>query len=342
MRTRSSAGENHDHLAAIEEALGEVLGGFEVHERELSIDGRPVADLLGSCERRAFLVRMVDGTTDAAALAALDALAFAHGQPEVLAASLGLDPGELQTPRVVLVAAAGFSAAQLDRLELLRGDELWLLRRRELRSKSGTRTRLELLDVGDGRTPGRAPELPTWAVREPLRGFLASIAPDRVVLALELLERLGRVDPDLRWTAPGADLVAEIDECELCRLVWTDGHLELRRRGQLEAEPVRDAEAVERVLEGVLVDYLALVGQPLVPRAATPVPQPVPSPGCPAPPAVERPSAPVPVAREVEESEEVESEAEEGLPQVDLYPRASGPILTDEEIQAFHDAIQGD
>ena len=379
MSQRTSAGASSDTLQRIELAFPDLVGGFEVHQRELEFDGRPVADLLAWSQGRVLLISVVDGTGDDTVLRALDALAFARGQRQIVAAALpapgpgsapGLAPEDLRV-RVVLVATTGFSAVQLDRLEALRGEGLWLLRKRVLRTKRGSHTRLEPLDVSDGLLPRRPLDLPEWAVREPQRAFLAQIAPDRLELALELLGRMRRIDPALEWRAERGRICLLLEGAELCRLEWLDGHLELSLDDDALPLPVRDPLAIDRALDAILGVHLGRLGRSPAqdPAAQDPVAQDPPASARAATEALPSPATPqtlgaVPASlvfvhaegpepgrEEPEEPEELseieieiedEGELDEDLAQFDLHPMAAGPLLTQEEIQAFHDTFRPD
>jgi hypothetical protein len=330
MSQRVPAEVTPETLERIELAFPALVGGFEVHERELSFDGKPIADLLASSQGRVLLVSVVDGADDDTVLRALDCLAFARSQPEILAESIpGLAP-EAVRARVVLVATSGFSARQLDRLEALRGESLWLLRKRELRSKRGSHTRLEPLDVGNGLAPRRSIDLPEWAVRDPQRAFLAQVAPDRLELAMDLLERVRLIDPALEWQQQAGVLGVRLGGRELCALAWIDGHLELRLGPDRAPLAIRDGSGVERGVDQVLGAFLAqLEGGP--PAGARPGPAPAAPAREPGP--VRRPPSQEEPA--LEELSETVFDGDEGLAQVDLVPMVSGPLLTAEELQAF-------
>ncbi len=317
----------------VELAFPELVGGFEVLERELEFDGRPVADLLAYSQGRFLLISLVDGSTDAAVLRALDGLAFAGSQSEILTAALPPGAQAEGGVRVVLVSLNGFATRQLERLGFLSDQGLWLLRRRELRTKRGTHTRLETIDVGDGRDSSRKPaDLPSWALSEPYSSFLAQVAPDRLELATTLLGRLRGIDSTFGWGLRDGKLLCQVGELELCTVAWVDGHLELMGDENAPARPVRDQAAIDRYVDGILAEYLRYLSpMPTVPRTD----------GRPefSPPVV----IPAPVQAAVSEGESVSApskgadEREENLDQIDLFPVQPGPLLTREEIEAFQD-----
>jgi hypothetical protein len=305
-------------LERVELACSEVIPGFRVHERHLCFDGRKVADLLGWAGGRAILVSIIEDDSDGGALRALDGLALAHSQPEILSSYLSDTITGALPARVVLVSDS-FSPLLLERLALLRGDTLWLVRRHELVSASGSVTRLERLD-GDSRTvhrgPGSAPS--EWPDDEPLRRFLARIAPDRLALALEVIGRVGRIDPSIETSEADGALYWRCGDSILCTLVWIDGHLELLLEGSSVPHAIRDEAGIDFVLDWVMAAYLELLERDRV---------------------EEREPQPSPVKAEVPqpELEAPEEPAEEELPNVELRPLPPGPLLTAEEIDAFRD-----
>lgn len=333
-------------LERIELAFPDLVGNFEVHERDLCFDGRSIADWLAYSQGRVLLISVVDGRSDGAVLRALDGLAFARNQAEMLGLSIpGLAPGEVRT-RVVLVAADGFSNTQLERLEGLRGDDLWLLRRRELRTKRGSHTRLEPLEVSDGRARRRTVDLPEWAMCEPFRGFLARIAPDRLELALTLVERARRIDPHLDWSTDDEGLACALDGARLARLCWTDGHLELELDDESPRQSIRGPESVEGAVEHLLAAYLERLDGGTAKERRRHVASPV---GVISQPGLRR-DAPAPLDLgfgddDLDDLEEEPDELDDDLDAVDdeelsaleIRPMAPGPLLTAEEIEAFHD-----
>jgi hypothetical protein len=347
MSPRTPAGAAPDIVERIELAFPDLVGDFEVLERRLEFDGRTVADFLARSQGRVLLVNVVDGTGDDTTLRALDALAFARTQRDIVAAAFSADGAVGTAPealclRVVLVATTGFSAVQLGRLERLHDDCLWLLRKRELRTKRGSHTRLEPLDVSDGLAPLRRVDLPEWAQGEPHRAFLAQVAPDGLELVLDLLGRIRRIDSALEWRREGGCVIALLDEVDLCRFDWLDGHLELSLGNDELPLPVRDDDAVDLALDAILRVYLERLGNaPAAPLAAPPASAPseaLAGAAAPSPETVSKEQAarakPGPAELEVLEEDDAE------LAQVDLHPMAAGPLLTREEIEAFHEAFQ--
>ncbi len=164
----SDAGRSIDRtlLERVELAFPELVGDHEVLERDLVLDGRPLADWLALAPGGALLVSVVDGAADPAPLRALDGLAIARTRPDLLLGTRAQDAGDPPLVRVVLVALEGYSEVQLERLAPLAGDDLWLLRRRELarhaHAAGGPRPLRRRRGAGPGRAAlvGAAPPLP--------------------------------------------------------------------------------------------------------------------------------------------------------------------------------------
>ncbi|MFT7668891.1 MAG: hypothetical protein ACI8X5_001591 [Planctomycetota bacterium] len=304
-------------LERIEFAFPALVGDFRVLERELSFDGRPVADLLGYSRGQLLLIRVFGGEGEDAVLAALDGLVFAETQSEILDSFLPPDTPEEISTRVVLVSLSGFSTLQMERLSVLQGDGLWLLRKRELRTKKGTHTRLEPIDVGDGRSRSQSVDLPAWAISEPHRSFLALIAPDRLSLAISLVERVRRIDSDCSWGFEAENLICEFEGERLCSISWFDGHLEVFHGEDRSAVPIRDAAAIDLAVDVVLADYLALLNGGN---------------------SAKEPSIRViPAADAFDEAIDLDDLDDEILDQVELRPTSPEPLLTRAEIEAFQE-----
>jgi hypothetical protein len=329
-------------LERVELALPELFPGFQTEERRVALDGVLVADLLGRAGARTLLVSLVGEDEAATALRALDGLSFARTQRELLAAYL---PGETFTgpgPQVVLVGE-GFSARLRARLApLLEQGDLCLVTRHELSTARGSLTRLRLeLQVAPEEPPVPSQELPDWAMQPPLRDFLARVAPDRLPLALQLVERVQRIDPGLSWVSgAGSSLLCTLGEQPLCALAWLEGHLELSLGEGTVPHAIRDEAAIDFVLDWVLTCFLELVEEarmqaqePAVatsePVEVTPV-APATAPRAPEERSEERPSAQgAPPGAGEERLEELE--------EFELRPAPPPPLLSREELEAFLD-----
>ena len=328
-------------LERIELAFPELVGGFHVCERELAFDSRPIADLLAYSQGRLLLISLVDGGDQDSVLRALDGLAFARTQVDMLADFLPADAPESIETRVVLVSVSGFSSRQLERLSVLRDDGLWLLRKRELRTKLGTHTRLEPIDISDGLTTQKPLDLPAWALSEPHRSFLSRIAPDRLELAISLVDRLRRIDSACEWALEVGELVCAFQGAELCRLSWSDGHLAVSFDEDSAAVPVRDVAAIDWAVDSVLAEFIRRLNpaaEPAKPVPPAPARRAVPAPRTRA----DLPLAPEPPAGPFGEFDDEDDDLpdlddDDDLEQIDLKPRAPEPLLSRAEIEAFQE-----
>jgi|GEM_PF-2152565 len=312
-------------LERIALAFPELVGGFEVLERELELDGQRIADLLAYSQGRLLLVSLVDGNSEACVLRALDALGFAHAHGTTLGASLPRHATGQEELAVVLVAREGFGTRQLERLAHLRERGVWLLRQRLLRTERGTHTRLEPVALG-GTVDLEPLDLPAWAIAEPQRSFLSRVDPDRLELAIALLDRLRRVEPDAPWTLEEDRLVLRLGEQWLCDLGWEEGELELRADPELPGSPVREPGDLDRAVDEVL-------GATLERASRAPVPAPTPA----GSDLGSEPPTPLPELPEEARGLEEPLLEEPLLEEVELHPMAPGPLLTREEIEAFQE-----
>lgn len=307
-------------LERVELALSDLLPGFCVHERELRFDGRAVGDLLGWAGGRAILISLIENDADGGALRALDGLALARNQPEILTACIDGPVERPRRARIILIADA-FSLQLQERLEPLLGEDLWLVRRRELCTTRGSTTRLERIDRGERESlPSSEVSTAEWPDHEPMQEFLAKIAPDRLALALETVDRIRRIDPKLEATEVEGCLYWRLGDSPLCVLSWVDGHLELILESSTVPHAIRDEPAIDFVLDWVMAAYLEVLKREGALHEL---------------PALLEPELDEEPLDELEAGS-AESE-EESLPAVELRPVPPGPILTSEEIEAFRE-----
>ena len=156
-----------------------------------------------------------------------------------------------------------------------------------------------------------------------MRAFLAKIAPDRLALALETVDRIRRIDPKLETTEVEGCLYWRLGDVPLCLLSWVDGHLELILEGSTVPHAIRDEAAIDFVIDWVMAAYLEVLKREGVQReAASSVPVP------------EEPPFDSELDGALDEEEEADAE---GLPAMELRPSPPGPLLTTEEIEAFRE-----
>jgi hypothetical protein len=247
-----------------------------------------------------------------------------------------------------------YSKVQLERLATLPSMEIELLRRRELRSQRGTHTRLEAVVYADGLPSDPPVELPDWSLDESFRPFLARIAPDSLQLALNLIERIRRMDPQFGWCMQGPDLGCQFNGSSLARLQWEGSSLSLLFNEGRPAVQIRDSLGLELALEELLDVYLdvlsggrsreshqALEAEPAAMEWELPtrVDEPELADGFHEPRAHMRTTEHtfdmlealgVPAESEPESVDELEE-----LDDVEILPLPPGPLLTRDEIEAF-------
>ena len=280
----------------LEHDLRAVLPGFEAVDRDLSCDDRREAELVGRAHGRPVLVLRVDGRDDAAAVRALEALAFGarHGaelalhleriEPDTGAA--GRDPA--LPAGVVLVSEVGFAPRTLERLRPLVGPDLLLFERRRLASARALSS--FLVPVGAPQVqpaPAPAPRPPA-PESDALRRFVAAL-PDRCrETGRDLVERIGRVDDSLECLGDGEGLTWFLGGEPLCRVSCRAGRLEAQLGGTEVPHTIRSSAGVDVFLDWLLAFHL-----------------------------------------------EREDRAEGSAREVELVPPAPERILSDEEIEAF-------
>ncbi len=265
----SYQGSDFDRAAEgdVEAFLRAVLPGLRLVDRDLELDGVPLADLVCEAEGRLVLVLLVDGEGDGPALAALDALAAARRDGELLAAHLGL-VGAPRRPPLVLLVAERFGERLRERLCALPSDALWLLERRAVRTaQRGAQPLVRLVPSSAAAPPGggdggvgaaEARVDPQASAR-----FLAQLPPGPARLGRELIERIARIDPELE---PEVRRVSDREQLwwsfrgrSLCGLAVRDGRLEGRLPGSPVPHGIHSAGGIDTFLEWVLSCHLELL-----------------------------------------------------------------------------------
>lgn len=290
----SPAGPGDD----LERRLRELLPTLVLSDRDLELDGAPVADLVGQADGRLVLVLLVDGEGDGPALAALDALATSRRDGELVAAHLGLTLRGRRPPLVLLVADR-FGERLRERLRAISPERLWLLERRSIRTQrrdvwplvrraAGEERPLEVGAEGTERGGGPG------AVAH----FLAQLPPPLARLGRVLVERLARIDPELELGRQGAvlggheGLAWSFRGRPLCGVVLREGRLEGRLPGSSIPHQILAQSSIDTFLEWVLTCHLELMD---------------------------------------------DGREREALDQVELVPSRREPLLTPEEIEAFRE-----
>lgn len=259
-RQRSAEGD-------VEASLRAVLPGLRLVDRDLELDGVPLADLVGEVDGRLVLVLLVDGEGDGPVLAALDALTAARRDGELLGAHLGLVGPSRRAPLVLLVAER-FGERLRDRLRLLPSDSLWLLERRAVRTaRRGAQPLVRLAPATEASAPmpGEGAGRPAESRIDPqaIGRFLAQLPPGPARLGRELIERIARIDPELeheiRRVSDREQLWWSFRDRPLCGLAVRDGRLEGRLPESPVPHAIQSVEGIDAFLEWVLSCHLELL-----------------------------------------------------------------------------------
>lgn len=300
----------------LERRLQELLPSLRIVDQDLELDGAPVADLVGEADGRIVLVLFVDGEGDGPMLAALDALSVARRDGDLLAAHLGLTTLSGKPPLVLLVAER-FGERLRERAGAVPADRLWLVERRSLRTARRDvwplvrRAASVQRELGQTPEPEPARSAATPSARapraRPADRFLAQLPAGAARVARELIERIGRVDPELElqlddwnggpeFTCQG--LTWSFRGRALCGLTATEGRLQGRLPGSPVPHAIQGPGTIDTFLDWVLTCHLELLdGRP----------------------------------------ERDERDEHDELGEVELVPSRREPLLTPEEIDAFRD-----
>lgn len=239
--------------SAVDPRLLESLVGLDLIDGDLSIDGERVADWVGvDPHGRVVLVLHVGDDDAAAALATLDALAFARANGELLAEHLGssrVRPG--RPPRVVLVGDR-IAERLLERLDPLLGKYVDAYHIRHVESASGARSYLvPSVTRAAGDEPG--PAITADA-------FASSLPSSQQEMARTLLARMSRLDDELEAMATSEGVTWRFRDDPLARLESVGGALQGSVPPRNEPRPLRDGTDVEFFLEEALSRYVDRLG----------------------------------------------------------------------------------
>ena len=248
MATKKKQGDRLEGMrTSLEESITESIPGLKVLDRDLDYGGRTGVDLVAADSAGALtFVLLVEGGGDEPILAALDVLAFARREHQLLARHLGR-AGFRQdlAPRVILVSEA-FDQTIRERLPPLVGARVELFELRELKSAAATRSYLIHRGPGTEDSTG-APAL---------EAFLDSIPEEHRELAALAMRRIGRIDTDLTIQPAEGTVTWLLGSDPLCAVEWCpDGLVAQTASGQ--PTTLDTADALDRFLEQVLGDYVA-------------------------------------------------------------------------------------
>jgi len=261
-RTRAAS---VDLLVVVERELATAFPESEVVDRELEVaDGRSVDLVAVDAHGRLLLVCVVESASDAPLLLALDALAFARRNSEVLAHHLAHSRLRTDAPPIAVLVAEEFSGALLARLEGLDPDRLRCFEVRQVASKERQGTYLiPVLPAGE-----RGESL----VSHDPAHFMAQVPPERRELAELLFRRIARVDEALELTVVDHSATFRLEGELLCTVSSVAGGLEGRVAGSDHAHRVSSSPEVGVFLEEVMArtDELIRPQDPLIEAALDP------------------------------------------------------------------------
>jgi len=266
MTTKKGSAKSVGPLDVVERELVTAFPQVQVLDRELEIaEGRSVDLVAVDAHGRVLLISLVQGDGDAALLLALDALAFARRNRDVLAHHLDHPQLQLDGPPLAVLVAERFSDALLARLEGLDPERLRCLEIRTLASQARKGTYLvPVLPAGERGRP--------VATSDPA-DFLDQVPPERRELAELLLRRLVRVDERLEPTVVDHSLTFRLDGELLCTLTLMSGKIGARVAGREHTHDVAGTADVDPFLEEVMArthELIRVADDPLVQTALDP------------------------------------------------------------------------
>ena len=251
-------------LAALRAGLEEALPGLEILDEDLSFEDDGRADLAAVDGAGRLVLVLIAGRDDEPVIpVALDALAYARANTDVLARHLEgrVEPG--QSPRVVVIDP-GNDPRLGARLALLAPLGVEVFGVRTVKSARGEHSYLVASEraAGSGAAPGPEPFLE--ALPEPLRELGRGIS-----------DRMSRLDEELVTTGDPTSIVWRLDGEVLARVDREGSNLRASLGAQQPSAPIRDVADVDRLVEGALgrlVEHVEGLGHPPEPRGAGALP----------------------------------------------------------------------
>jgi hypothetical protein len=232
------------------------LPGFEIVDRELELasedGGDPVrADWVAiDATRRLVLVRLVDGRTDEAVLAALECAGALRASRGLIARHLGARELSPNGRALVVLVSEAFSARALRRLSVLSPLDVRVFEARDISSAAGAHTALVPID----------PEHPGAVLAEQSTAEFLAHVPDARRGAAELcLARIDRLESDLECCAALDAIAWRHRGRALCSLACVAGELEGAVGARGETSAIRSGRDVEVFVERVLGEHLRLL-----------------------------------------------------------------------------------
>jgi hypothetical protein len=246
--------ESDPSRLSLESTLERNFPGLAVLDRDLELSERFRADLV-AVERsgRLVLVLLVETEGDEPLLASLEALAFARHNAPVLGAHFGEPRLRTDQPPRVLLIAHAFPPALVARLRPLLDRSVELFEVRQVKSARGEN--LYLASVG-----GEAQVLAAAAGSED--AFFQRLGPDQEALAKRCLERVARIDDELRVASTSARVTWSFRGAELARLEVSADLLSGSVAPNHDARVLRSPAQVDFFADEVLGRYVELLGAP--------------------------------------------------------------------------------
>ncbi|MFT5292323.1 MAG: hypothetical protein ACI82F_004409 [Planctomycetota bacterium] len=287
-------------LEALGRGLEEALPGIEVLDRALVLDEGVQADLAAvDGSGRLLVVLLADTDADRATLAVLDLVAWVREHSSVLIRHLDCPALRADKSVRTLVVVTESVDSLCRRLVALDGSGVELFGLRTIQSSAGDRVYLSSIGA-----PGRSPLAP----EEIGDAFIGALPEDLRELGRHAVDRITRLDDELVALAGDDSIAWRFRGESLVRIERAGDRLRATLGPEHKLWPLRSTEDVEELLEGAL--------SRLVPLFST-----------------------VALGGQNDGADDGLGCGEEKRPDVMSQSMPSGgkPLLSDEEMRAFHD-----
>jgi len=245
--------ESYPSLLSLEGTLERNFPGLEILDRDLELSDRFRADLVAvEASGRLVLVLLVEGEGDEPVLAALEALAFAEHNAQVLAAHFEAPHLRSDQPPRVLLVAQNFPPSLVERLRPLFDSAVELFEVRCVKSARGENVFLA--------TVGGESQVLAASGSATEEGFLKRLAPDLESIARHAIERMARVDEDLLLGVTGTRLSWSFRGTALARLELVGDRLHGSVAPNHEPRVLRSDAQVDFFVEEVMGRYVSCLG----------------------------------------------------------------------------------
>ena len=243
--------ERRGALEALRLGLEEVLPGLEIIDRDLSFEGGR-ADLVAvDSSGRLLLVLLAEEDGERAALAALDAHAFARENAAILARHLGSGQVRGALDARIAIVSTHNDRTLVRRLLPLADSGVEVYGIRTLSSSAGERSYL---------VPLTRDESPAPPGGEGIEMLLSQLSFTQLSLARELVDRMARLDEELEAVADRESIVWRFRGEPLVRVERQGEELHGVVGPKREVVPMRDIAVVERLVDNALSGLLERLG----------------------------------------------------------------------------------